>query len=218
MTRARLQPGPQPFAQTPEVSDIRELSRADLTHLTQKRAVSGITQLRDNHHRIARCVASGLTNGQSAEFCGISQMRVSQLRQDPSFQELVAHYRAMLTAEWVAAADPVIEFLSSIRTKSLAMIEDKIDAAAESGEFLPSRDLATFAELGLDRTGYGKVNKNVNVNVDFAANLEAARKRSDRAREVRTIEASPLPAPQAGASDQAPPARTLTPSSPFRRL
>lgn len=218
MTRARLQPGPQPFAQTPEVSDIRELSRADLTHLTQKRAVSGITQLRDNHHRIARCVASGLTNTQSAEFCGISQMRVSQLRQDPSFQELVAHYRAMLTAEWVAAADPVIEFLSSIRTKSLAMIEDKIDAAAEANEFLPSRDLATFAELGLDRTGYGKVNKNVNVNVDFAANLEAARKRSDRAREVRTIEASPLPASQTGASDQAPPARTLAPSSPFRRL
>jgi hypothetical protein len=70
------------------------------------------------------------------------------------------------------------------------MIEDKIDAAAEANEFLPSRDLATFAELGLDRTGYGKVNKNVNVNVDFAAALEKARSRSANA---RPIEAQAIP-------------------------
>lgn len=217
----KLQRGRQPNESLPEVSDIRELTRGDLLHLTEKRPANGITAIRDNHHRIARCVASGLTNTQTAQFCGIGYNRVSQLRADPSFQELVAHYRGMLTREWIEAADPVIEFLGSIRTKSLAMIEDKIDAAAEAGEFLPSRDLATFAELGLDRTGYGKVNKNVNVNVDFAANLEAARKRSDRARDSRTIEGTVASAsiPQSsGVSEPSPPARHPAPPSPFRRI
>jgi hypothetical protein len=53
-----------------------------------------------------------------------------------------------------------------------------------------------MAELSLDRTGYGKVNKNVNINVDFAAQLEAAINRSSRARAIEAP-ASPL-APQSG--------------------
>jgi hypothetical protein len=111
------------------------------------------------------------------------------MRQDPAHRELVAHYRAILTAEWAAEADPVTDYLRSNALKAQAMLSDKLDAAAEKDEFLPTRDLLGIAELGLDRTGYGKVNKNVNVNLDFAKHLEEARQRSDRAREVRTIEA-----------------------------
>lgn len=218
MTAKRLQRGQNAIESLPEVSDIRELRREDLSHLTAPRPAGAIQSIRDNHHRIARCVASGMANGETAQFCGISYQRVSQLRQDPSFIELVAHYRALVTAEWVATAEPVLDFLSSIRTKSLAMIEDKIDAAAAEGEFLPSRDLATFAELGLDRTGYGKVNKNLNINVDFAARLEDARKRSDRAREVRSIEASPPPASQASGAEDSTRSSDPRPASPFRRL
>ena len=104
--------------------------------------------------------------------------------------ELVAHYRSIVTAEYVRVADPVIEYLSSNALKAQAMLSDKLDDFADKGEFLPTRDLLGIAELGLDRTGYGKVNKNLNVNVDFAANLEAARKRSAGARDVTPIQPS----------------------------
>lgn len=211
-----LRPG-RSRVQHPEVSGIRELARADLAVLAAPRPVQTLATLRDNHHRIARAVASGMSNYEVAETCGVSYNRVSMFRQDPAFMELVAHYRAILTDEWKSAADPVVGFLSSIRTKSLAMIEEKIDAAAEANEFLPSRDLATFAELGLDRTGYGKVNKNVNINVDFAAQLEAARKRSAGARQ---IEASVVPtlAPQSPSRAEHTPVPPSTVSPPTPRI
>lgn len=176
-----LQRGKITIAQTPEVSDIREVTRADLAHLTVKREPTQIQTLRDNHHRIARAVASGLGNADVAAACGISVNRVSTLKSDPAFADLVAHYRAMVATEW-AQEDTVIAMLRTNAAKAQAMLSDKLDEAAEKGEYLPTRDLLGIAELGLDRSGYGKVNKNVNVNVDFAANLEAARKRSREAR------------------------------------
>lgn len=175
----------------PEITNLRVLTRADLAVLAEPRPPTRLKQLRDNHHRIARAVASGLKNWEVAEACGISVGRVDSLRKDPSFLELVAHYRGMLADEW-ASADPVVGYLRSNAAKAQAMLSDKLDEAAEKGEFLPTRDLLGIAELGLDRTGYGKVNKNVNVNVDFAANLEAARQRARSARsDPRLIEAEP---------------------------
>jgi len=139
--------------------------------------------------------------------------------------DLVAHYRSMIDAEWVGQ-DTVIEYMKTNALKAQAMISDKLDAAAEANEFLPTRDLLGIAELGLDRTGYGKVNKNVNVNVDFAANLEAARRRSERAREVRpVIESTAVPVvptvPRSGEGNQtnAPQRSVSAPPSPrFRRM
>ena len=183
----------------PEVSDIRELTRADLTHLQVPRPQNLIQNLRDSHHRVARAVAAGLTGPQISASCGISNGSIARLKGSPAFQELVAHYRSMLTDHWIENADPVIELLGSIRNKALSMIEDKLDDAADKNEFLPSRDLATFAELGADRTNYGKVSKNLNINVDFAAKLESARKRSSRARDITPMPpSSPIAVPPPG--------------------
>lgn len=178
-----LRPGRASTVQV-ELGPIRELARPDLALLNEARPVTVLQSLRDNHHRIARAVASGIPNQQVAALCGIGMNRVSMLKQDPAFNDLVAHYRSIITAEWAEHADTVTEFLGSVRTKSLAMLEDKLCAAADNNEFLPTRELVAMAELGLDRTGYGKVNKNINVNVDFAAQLEAARNRSSRARDI----------------------------------
>lgn len=203
---------------TPEVTNIRAVTRADLAHLTVKRDVTAVQTLRDNHHRIARAVASGLSLGDVASTCGVSYNRVTSLKADPSFQELVAHYRAIITSEW-AQQDTVIEFLRGNALKAQAMISDKLDAAAEANEFLPTRDLLGIAELGLDRTGYGKVNKNVNINVDFAAKLEAARNRSAQAREPITIDGAngPALAPSSAEAELTPPRDSL-PRPSFRRV
>lgn len=203
-----------------EVSGIRVLERKDLAVLSIARPANVIQNLRDTHHRIARAVASGLSNGDVAATCGISYNRVSILRSDPAFMELVAHYRAVLTAQWAEAADPVTDYLRQNALKAQAMLSDKLDHATEQGEFLPTRDLLGIAELGLDRTGYGKVNKNVNINVDFAAKLEAARQRSDQLRNVRTIEAPPTQPQSASSVDSALPQRSMPPpiAATFRRL
>ena len=200
----------------PEVSDIRSLTRADLAVLAVKRPPNSLQTLRDTHHRAARAVAAGLRGEELASRTGYSYQRVYLLQQDPAFMELVAHYRAIITAEWAASVDPVIEYMSTNALKAQAMLSDKLDAAAENNEFLPTRDLLGIAELGLDRTGYGKVNKNVNVNVDFAAQLEAARKRSAGVDSIRVIEGRP--ASQSPQRELVPPHEEHVEVPSFRRL
>jgi DNA-binding CsgD family transcriptional regulator len=219
----RLQPGRKAIASEPKIGPVVELTRDDLAHLAVRRDPTVLQTLRDNHHRIARAIAAGLSNAEVAQACGISINRVSTLRKDPSMAQLIAEKRAMIDAEFAIAADPVISFLDEIKTKSLSQIVDKLDAAAESGETLPSRDLAMFAELGLDRTGYGKQTKNVNINVDFAAKLEEARRRSERASSLRVVGSSqPVPAIPQPAGESRPVApqrdRPIPPPPVLRRI
>lgn len=219
---ARLTPGRRAIVPDIEISDVRMLARGDLAILAQPRPPRSLQTLRDSHHRVARAVAAGLRNDAIADLTGYSVNRVNILRHDPSFMELVAHYRSIITAEYATAADPVIDYMRTNALKAQRMLSDKLDKATEEDEFLPTRDLLGIAELGLDRTGYGKVNKNVNVNVDFAAQLEAMRKRAaevESKRSPRTIEAQASPRPQSppSASDIPPAAERLV-APPFRRL
>lgn len=205
---ARLQRGRKAIASPIEIHDVRMLSRADLTVLAQPRPTPAVQTLRDSHHGLARAVASGLSNAECAQVTGYSIQRVSILRQDPAFKELVAHKRAMIDAEFASAGDPVIDYLKGNALKAAKMLSDKLDEAEEEGKFLPVRDLLGIAELGFDRTGYGKVNKNLNVNVDFASNLENARRRTEAARTARVIEAG---------GSHAPPLQSAAPPTPTAR-
>ena len=75
-----------------------------------------------------------------------------------------------------------MNFLTSSRIyrKSLRTIEDHFDSADEANELVPlPRALAVASDFA-DRIGIAKKSINMNVNVDFAAKLEAARRRSQR--------------------------------------
>lgn len=213
---ARLQHGGRAIESLPEITDIREVTRADLTHLQAPRPQGHIQSLKDSHHRVARAVASGMNNREVAETCGMSYNRVSQLKDDPSFIELVAHYRTMLTEDWRETADPVTDYMRSNALKAEQLISDRLDKAMEEDETIPLSQLVQVTSDRYDRLGYSKVTKSVNLNVDFAANLEAARRRSAPAqREVKTIEASPTLQPQASPVKATP---GPTPGSPLRRF
>lgn len=179
----------------PDLVDFRSLSRADLALLTEKRPTVSLQSLRDTHHRVARAVAAGLPNTEVATACGISINRVSVLKKDPAFSELVAHYRGIVTAEYARSVDSFMEVATANMLKAAVMISDKLDDAIDKGEFLPTRDLMAIHDSGADRFGYGKMQKNLNVNIDFAAQLEQARKRSRGARAdgpALTINHSPI--------------------------
>lgn len=184
-------------AQTPEITDFRVLSRADLTILSETRPTKTLQSLRDSHHRVARAMAAGLPGVEISQLCGISQSRVSMYKNDPAFMELVAHYRGLITAEYVRSVDSFMEVATSNMLKAAVMIGDKLDDAIDKGEFLPTRDLLAIHDTGADRFGYGKMQKNLNVNVDFASQLEQARKRSRQAKDI-----SPPLAPNMTGGDQ----------------
>ncbi len=177
-----LHPGPLKPAATPEISGIRILARADLSVLLEKRPQTHLKSLTDKHHRIARACAAGLSNVDVAAVCGITANRVGVLKADPAFIELCAHYRGLVTADYIQQTDSYLEVMLSNKLKAEVMLGDKLDDAIDGGEQLPTRDLMAISRDAADRTGHSKVQTNMNVNVDFATKLEAARKRSAGAR------------------------------------
>jgi hypothetical protein len=197
------------------ITGIRTLARTDLSLLTEKRPAVTLQKLRDTHHRVARAIASGLSNSDVAAICGISVNRVSMYKSDPAMMNLVAHYRATATADWVLSADSFLEIATANMLKAERMLSDELDQHDEEGTRPSVKDLIAISRDAADRFGYGKMQKNLNVNVDFAAQLEGARKRS----RFRVIEASSSLVPQSDSPPLAPaPVSPGGGPSTFRRL
>lgn len=171
---------------SPRVLGVRVLKPEDLEFLRQKSCVTSIKKLRDSHHMIARMVAFGLKQSEIAERVGYSATRVSILVNTPSVKELIEKYRGIVTEAMIEGFSEIIQAKNRITMKSLRAVEDRLDESAEAAEegYAPGqglrmrdRDIITITADSLDRTGHGKVSTNVNVNVDFASRLEAARRR-----------------------------------------
>jgi hypothetical protein len=165
---------------TPRIFEVRPLVESDLETLHQPRAESRLLRIRDSHHMICRLMASGLKLGEIASRTGFSVTRLSILSRDPSIVELVAHYRNIITEDWRQEVDSIIDDGLASTRMAQRMIRDQLEEADEVGEKLPLKTLVAVASDNMDRFGYGKKTHNTNLNIDFAANLEAAIARSKK--------------------------------------
>lgn len=159
----------------------RELTESDIALLETERATKPqpIKAIRESHHLLARVLATGASATEAAITTGYTPSRISILQSDPTFQELVAFYRANDTVA-------LVEFQAlagAIKLDALQILRERIDDDPDS--FTPSMLLEVTKELA-DRTGDGKQTKqtNVNVNVDIAARLQRGRERVAAARMI----------------------------------
>lgn len=167
---------------------VRELQRDELVRLHEKRAkIPLVTRLRDSHHRIARLFASGLRPAEVAERSGYSYNTICNYHGDPAFQELIAHYRKMVDEAYVVAQDAYHDLATRNMLAAERHISDHIAELDEKGELLPVRTALAISADKADRFGYGKKQTNLNVNVDFAKNLEGMLKRSGKALPAPTV-------------------------------
>jgi len=189
-----------------KVIGVRDLTRADLSRLLVKRDTAAplIKRLRDPHHLLARLIASGLTQVDAGARAGYSYNRVCQLMADPTFKNLVATYRGQATEAWRENVDTFFELAHSNMLKAERQLAEKLEAAEEQEEFLPTRDLIAISRDAADRLGYGKHSKQTNVNVDFAAMLEKAIARSGKVLTQTGAQAPPL-LEHSGAGSTSPP-------------
>jgi hypothetical protein len=166
-----------------DILGVRELTRDDLACL---RADRGTTQrsipqrFRDPHHALARLIAAGLKINEAAARSGFSASRAYLLHTAPAFQDLVETYRKDVNNAFIASQDDFFALATANMLKAERQIAERLDKADEEGELLPTKDLIAISRDAADRFGYGKKSTNLNVNIDFAAKLEAARKRSNR--------------------------------------
>lgn len=174
----------------PDIISIRPLTREDLALLEDKRPVGSdgrpingaVARFKDPHHRVARLFASGLRMGEVVAQSGYSYNRVKQLADDPAFQNLVATYRRKVDEAFVENVDHFYEQATSNMRMAERMIAEQLEAAEENDIHIPIKTLETIASSRMDRFGYGKRETRLNVNLDFAAQLEGAIKRSGEAK------------------------------------
>lgn len=160
---------------------IRELLPADLALLETERGIKAPTvkALRDSHHAIARCVAEGKSGVETQLITGYSASRISILKSDPAFRELVAFYSERVSEIRDQAFTDTAAKLAAVGSDALDEIADRLNEKPES---VTMDELTDIVKLTADRTGHGPQSKstNVNVNVDLAARISAGRQRVAR--------------------------------------
>ena len=164
--------------------EVRSLTPADLDLLRQKTTAKfPVKTLKDRHHHMAFLVALGKSNYEIAAECRCSPSRVAQHKAAPAFQDLVAKYRKELEAARIAA----LQDFGAASTRNMELAEGlltrELEAAVEGTAQTPSLPvLNRIATDRMDRFGYPKktLTDSRNINLNFAANLEAAIARSRR--------------------------------------
>lgn len=168
------------------VLSVRGMTPEDLEFLRHRSVGPRLKRLRDTHHAVARLIAVGKRIGEVAFLTGFSTQRVGTLLKDPAFIELVERYRGDVNESWREGVDEYQQM--AMRNMAIAerQLTDRLEAADDAGETLPTRELIAITADRADRFGYGKRSTQLNVNVDFAAKLERAINRS------KTIEGKAL--------------------------
>lgn len=201
-----------------KVGQPRPLTRADVNTLAASGRADMTTpmRLRASHHNVARLVAAGVRNNIIAEQTGYTSARVEQLKKSPAFQELMANYKAMLDGEYVEEADAYFKLAFNNMVAAERHIADHLADADELGELVPIKTALAISRDAADRFGYGKRQTNLNVNVDFAAKLEDAIRRSGKTLDLAPGSVSTITPPSVAA--QAPSDSALEEPAPsFRR-
>lgn len=153
---------------------VRELTQADLALLGTERGIqpSHVQRLSDRHHALARCIATGMKDGEAALCTGYTPSRISVLRGDPAFEELVAFYRA----DKGALVHDLADKMASIAKDTADLLHDRLQ---DEPEKFSVGDLHEQLKLTADRTGHGPSAKTtVNVNLNLGDRLKSARERA----------------------------------------
>jgi hypothetical protein len=155
-------------------SIVRELREQDFALLSLDRGTepSVIKALRARHHQLARMMAQGLPTQDLVAATGYSESRISILKSDPTFRELVSYYERVVEDVYIETHAR----LAGISNTALDIINERME---DDPEKISMGQLIEVAKLGADRTGHGPTStQNTNVNIGFASRLEEARNRA----------------------------------------
>ena len=132
------------------VEVLRELVPGDAEMANAERGSKApeIKKLRDRHHALAKALATGTEEGEAAIMCGYSLSRVSILKDDPAFKELVAFYRKGQEEQYYG----IHEKLAGVAGDALDEIQERLEAKPDEFSIGQLMDLT---KLGADRTGHG---------------------------------------------------------------
>jgi hypothetical protein len=121
-----------------------------------------LTRIRQTHHMAARLLAEGRREFEVAAITGYTPQRITLLKSDPAFANLVSEYKNELQAKYLN----VHERLANL---GVAITDEFLERLENAPESIPESELREWAKLALDRGGYGpKSTRDVNVRSESA--------------------------------------------------
>lgn len=165
-----------------KILEVRSMTEADLELLqTRTPPFNELKSLRDRHHRMAWMIALGKSNLEVAAECRCSPQRVATLKQSPAFADLITKYRAEIEAARIEALRTLGAIAAENMIDAEEILQGELKAVRAGSAQTPGLlVLNRIATDRMDRFGYGKhsTSESRNVNINFAAKLEAAIARS----------------------------------------
>lgn len=141
-----------------------------------------IKSIRNTHHRLAQLLAGGMDEVQAALLCNYSVNRVSILKSDPAFKELLAYYARNVAVEFQ-------DFVSAAAALSEDVVHRLQQIMDEEPEKLSPSTLIEMGKFLADRSGNAPVTRthNVNVNIGMGDRIRAARLRAEEAQRAQLL-------------------------------
>lgn len=139
----------------PLLADVtRELGSEDLLMLQHGRASKPqpIKQIRDAHHRLARLLAQGFKDVEVSQITGFSQSRISILKQDPAFRELLDFYHGHQTEVFA-------DITGRLKDLGADAINELSRRLEEEPETMGNKEITELLKTTFDRAGYGPQSK-----------------------------------------------------------
>ena len=145
-----------------------------------------IKRIRPTHHRLARLLATGLDETKAALLCNYSPARVSILKSDPAFQELLAGYAGEVDDKWL----DTVEVMAGLSEDALHELQARLE---ETPELFNNVQLMDLAKLTLDRTGNGPTStQNLNVKAVHMTAADLERLKNDNQHNGSGLGPSPV--------------------------
>jgi hypothetical protein len=182
-----LRQGPGRKAKEIVASYSRDLTVADLTMAPAKPSTNPpLKKIRDSHHSLARVLATGMSEGDASIVTGYSPGRISVLKADPQFQDLLTFYRE-------TATEVVADFRARMADMGLEALEELRDRLHEKPDDFSPGLLNELVKTMADRTGHAPQRGPTSVtqiNVALGDRMAKARERVGQlAQSSRTIDA-----------------------------
>lgn len=151
--KSLLPPARGAVAQPVVMTVLRELTLEDLARLplAPPSGPAVIKQARAVHHRQAQLVAEGRTNIEVATIIGCTPQRISDLKKDPTFQNLMAYYSTQLVETELETHRRIQGKLTDVLELAVDELQERLEDDAKRTR-LSFNELRKAAEFAADRT------------------------------------------------------------------
>lgn len=174
---------------------LGEISDEEFKLLDQERGIQApaIKSLRIAHHRLAQVLASGATEMEASRICGLSPSRISILKADPTFQQLLAS--AMNRKDELFG-----DVLGQFKDMLLDGLQEIRQRLMDAPETIPTKDILDMINSFADRTGFAKTEKHLHAHVHASTDIEKLKSAAAAARRgrVEVVSSHMLAAPERG--------------------